>query len=97
MPDVSDTAKHLIISGRVQGVYYRYSMQQQATALGVTGWCRNLQTGEVEATVVGSTDQVVQMIDWCHQGPPNAQVTDVAITDVAVPTAEASNGFEIRG
>ncbi len=68
---------HLIISGRVQGVYFRYSTEQEATRLGLTGWVRNLRSGEVEAVFEGSEKEVEEMVRWCHHGPPGAVVREV--------------------
>jgi acylphosphatase len=77
MPDVR---AHLLIDGRVQGVYYRESARQAATALGVTGWARNLPDGRVEAMAEGPREAVERLIAWCHQGPPAAHVTGVDVT-----------------
>ncbi len=76
-------AKHLIISGRVQGVGFRYSMSEAAERLGVTGWVRNRRDGTVEAVVDGATDAVDAMLAWAHRGPRGASVTDVQVTEAA--------------
>jgi acylphosphatase len=65
---------HLIITGRVQGVGYRESMRMVAQALDITGWVRNLSDGSVEALVQGDNEAVEQIIGWCHNGPPGANV-----------------------
>jgi acylphosphatase len=65
---------HLIITGRVQGVGYRDSMRMVAQALDITGWVRNLADGSVEALVQGNPEAVEQIIGWCHNGPPGANV-----------------------
>ncbi len=65
---------HLIITGRVQGVGYRDSMRMVAQALDITGWVRNLEDGSVEALVQGDPGAVEQIIGWCHNGPPGANV-----------------------
>ena len=61
---------HVIISGRVQGVWFRSSTKQKAEQLGVTGWVRNTHNGCVEAIFEGEDDEVDALIEWCHHGPP---------------------------
>ena len=68
---------HLRISGRVQGVYYRASMLQEAQQLGVSGWVRNRPDGSVEAVAEGSKAKLDALIAWCHQGPDGARVSGV--------------------
>ncbi|MBW2092437.1 MAG: acylphosphatase [Deltaproteobacteria bacterium] len=70
---------HLIISGRVQGVYFRYSTELEANRLGLTGWVRNRRSGDVEAVFEGDEKQVEEMIAWCHHGPPGAIVRQVQV------------------
>jgi acylphosphatase len=65
---------HLSITGRVQGVGFRESMRLIAQALNVTGWVRNRADGSVEATVQGDAGAVEQLVNWCHNGPPGANV-----------------------
>ena len=67
-----------LITGRVQGVWYRQSTLEQARALGLAGWVRNTPAGEVEALFEGEADAVEAMVQWCHSGPPMAKVGDVA-------------------
>ena len=74
--------RHLVIHGRVQGVYFRESMRQRARRLGVTGWVRNRSDGTVEAMVQADTDAVASIIEWAWSGPSAASVTDVRIEDV---------------
>jgi acylphosphatase len=71
--------RHLIISGRVQGVWFRGSMAQEAQRLGVTGWVRNRADGSVEAMVAGTAEQVAAIMHWARRGPPNATVEHVAV------------------
>ena len=71
--------KRLSIHGRVQGVYFRDSMRQQARQLGITGWVRNRTDGTVEAMVSGEPEAVAKIIEWARHGPPTAKVTDVQI------------------
>jgi len=68
---------HLRISGRVQGVYYRASMLQEAQQSGLIGWVRNCSDGSVEAVAEGSKAKLDALIAWCHQGPEGARVTNV--------------------
>ena len=68
---------HLNISGRVQGVYYRASMVQEAQRLGLTGWVMNRPDGSVEAVAEGWQAKIEELIAWCRQGPPGAQVSAV--------------------
>ena len=70
---------HLTISGRVQGVFYRASCQEVASRYGLTGWVRNLSTGQVEILVQGEKDKIEKLINWCKKGPPGAKVNDVEI------------------
>jgi acylphosphatase len=73
-------AKHLTISGRVQGVGYRASMIDEARRLGVTGWVRNRRDGTVEAVVDGDAAAIDAIVAWARRGPAGAHVTEVAIT-----------------
>ncbi len=71
---------HAIISGRVQGVFFRMETKRAADDMGVFGWVRNLKDRTVEAVFEGEKDRVDAVLDWCRQGPPHANVTDVKIT-----------------
>lgn len=77
------TRKHLIIEGRVQGVFYRDSARRQARSLGLTGWVRNRSDGAVEAVVEGPGDHVGLFVDWCRRGPSAARVDRVQETEKA--------------
>lgn len=70
---------HILISGRVQGVFFRSTMKEVADELGLKGWVRNLPDGRVEAVVEGPRDKVEELIRWCHRGPPLARVKEVAV------------------
>jgi acylphosphatase len=67
------------VSGRVQGVGFRYFVLQAAQALGVNGFVRNLPDGRVEAVFEGAEPLVQELVDWCHQGPPAAEVEQMAV------------------
>ncbi|HEX8962388.1 MAG TPA: acylphosphatase [Rhodocyclaceae bacterium] len=71
--------RHLIVTGYVQGIGYRYSMVMAARRLGVTGWVRNRRDGSVEAMVAGDAESVAAMIDWARHGPSGAEVEHVAV------------------
>ena len=86
------THAHAFISGKVQGVGYRYSTMNEAKRLGLNGWVRNLPDSRVEAIFEGESEVVEEMIRWCHQGPIAAVVKDVL---VEYSEAEGLQGFEI--
>ncbi len=71
--------RHLQISGRVQGVGFRYHMCRVANELGITGWVRDRRAGNVEAMVSGTPDAVEKIIDWARRGPGHAVVTAVEV------------------
>ena len=70
---------HLLISGRVQGVSFRYYAQDIAQSLGVKGWIRNCWDGKVEIVVEGEEEKVKKLISWCYEGPGSAIVEKVDI------------------
>lgn len=76
-------AKHLLITGLVQGVGYRASFARQAVDLGLRGWVRNLGDGSVEAEIAGDNAAIEAIINWSHQGPPAARVDNVTVEDTA--------------
>ncbi len=85
---------HLIISGRVQGVFYRASCQDVAVKYGLNGWVKNLPDGKVEVLVQGEKDKIEKLIEWCKKGPPNADVSGVEVQWEEV--TEVFNGFGIK-
>lgn len=86
---------HIFISGRVQGVSFRWFTQRKAVELGLTGWVRNLWDGRVEAVFEGEEEAVRQGVTWCHAGEPPARVNHVEVT-YHPPTAEF-HSFRIIG
>lgn len=70
----------VLIKGKVQGVFFRAFTREQAEALGLAGWVRNLPLRRVEAVFQGPRDQVERAIAWCRQGPPSAAVSEVAVS-----------------
>jgi acylphosphatase len=76
-------AKHLHITGRVQGVNYRESMRYEAERLGITGWVRNRRDGSVEAVVDGEPESVEAIIAWAREGPRSARVTAIHVSEHA--------------
>ena len=81
-----------VVSGRVQGVWFRESCRRRAADLGVAGTVRNRPDGRVEIEVEGARDRVDALLRWAHDGPPRAVVTGVEIEDL-VPTGES--GFAV--
>jgi acylphosphatase len=92
---MSDTIKtqHLVMHGRVQGVWFRDSMRREAEHLGVSGWVRNRSDGAVEAMVQGMPAAVDELVRWAHRGPQLAEVERVEVE----PGGGSYAGFEVRG
>ena len=85
---------HVIVHGKVQGVFFRYETKQAAIARGVSGWVRNLPDGTVEGVFEGPEESVKSLLAWCRQGPPESRVDKV---DTDWLTAEGEfDGFRIR-
>jgi acylphosphatase len=85
---------HLIIRGRVQGVWFRGTTCQEARRLGLGGWVRNRRDGSVEAVFEGPRSEVQKIVVWCHRGPRMAQVDSVDLK-WEEPTGELA-GFSVR-
>ncbi len=68
---------HLVVRGRVQGVYFRASAQREARQLGLTGWVKDRSDGSVEMVVEGEEDQVKDLLSWAQHGPTTARVDRV--------------------
>ncbi|RBP28597.1 acylphosphatase [Marinobacter pelagius] len=71
----------MLISGKVQGVYYRASTEKEANRLGLSGYARNLPDGRVEVIAEGSPEELQQLHQWCQEGPPAAKVTDIEVEE----------------
>lgn len=70
---------HVLITGMVQGVFFRAYTRDEARARGLTGWVRNLPDGRVEAVFEGDRQILDGMLTWCHKGPPYAYVKEVQV------------------
>ncbi len=85
---------HVLISGAVQGVFFRDSTRERAEQLRLAGWVTNLPDGRVEAVFEGPSEQVREMVQWCEEGPQRADVDSV---DVDFEEAHGDLGnFEVR-
>jgi acylphosphatase len=84
---------HVVVRGRVQGVYFRASTDERARSLAVAGWVRNLPDGAVEAVFEGEDERVESLVAWCGRGPSGSRVDDVAVKWEA-PRGE--QGFLVR-
>ena len=73
--------KHLLISGKVQGVGFRHWLSMRAIEKNIFGWVRNISTGEVEALLIGNDEDVHKLIKQCKQGPFSSKVIQVKIRD----------------
>ena len=85
--------RHLAITGRVQNVFYRDWLVEQALSLGITGWVRNRADGSVEAMVAGSSEMIAAIVAKARQGSPASRVADVTVEEA--PT-QIFDGFEKR-
>ncbi|MET0421794.1 MAG: acylphosphatase [Acidimicrobiia bacterium] len=83
----------VFVRGRVQGVWFRESCREQAVALGLGGWVRNLSDARVEAVFEGPEAAVERLVAWCHEGPSSARVDGVEVQR-ETPTGEP--GFHVR-
>lgn len=94
MPPDELVRRRVIISGRVQGVFFRDTTRRRARELGLHGWVGNRADGRVEAVFQGPRAAVDAIVEWCHHGPPHARVTAVEV--VAEEPAEPLTGFSVR-
>jgi acylphosphatase len=82
-----------VISGRVQGVFFRDTMRQRAEAAGVAGWVRNTLDGTVEAVFEGQPEAVDEMVEFSRRGPSRAEIAGVEVVD---EDPEGLSGFDVR-
>jgi len=85
--------KRLLVSGRVQGVFFRDTCRRVAAEAGVAGWATNLADGRVEVVVEGDPGAVDAVIKWCHEGTAYSRVESVEVAD---EPPEGASGFSIR-
>ena len=85
---------HVIISGRVQGVWFRASVKNKAEQLGINGWVRNTDNGNVEAIFEGNEKNIEEMLKWCSHGPSLAKVDNVEVTKQ--PASNEFDQFSVR-
>lgn len=87
-------AKRFLVTGRVQGVYYRASTRQQAVRLGIVGHAKNLPDGRVEVLALGAPAALEILEQWLWQGPPAAEVSEVVGEEIEVSlVADRVSGF----
>ena len=86
-------ARRVVVTGQVQGVFFRDGARREARRHGVTGWVRNRPDGAVEAVFEGEPDAVAALVLWCREGPRHAQVEDLRV-EVAEPAG--ADGFAVR-
>ncbi len=85
--------RRVLVTGRVQGVFFRDTCRREAVAAGVCGWVRNLPDGRVEAVFEGASRAVERLVAWTHDGPCRARVGSVEVTD---EPAQGLATFEVR-
>lgn len=90
------TQKHLLISGRVQGVGFRYFTRENARELGINGWVKNLRNGDVEVVLDGPADKVEKMLERLKTGPRSAKVEQIREVEESDKTGKSFNGFSVR-
>lgn len=85
--------RRFIVTGRVQGVYFRASTRERALQLGLLGYARNLNDGSVEVVASGNAADVEVLERWLWQGPPTAKVAEVRRLDISLAEASSWSGF----
>lgn len=87
---------YVLVTGRVQGVGYRWFARSHATALQLRGWARNRRDGAVELELVGPRERIERLLEELRAGPPASEVSDVAVHWLPAPATGGPDGFEIR-
>ena len=87
------TRRRVVVSGRVQGVFFRDTARRRAEAAGLAGWVSNRPDGAVEAVFEGDEDAVDQLVDFCRRGPSRAEVASVEVVE---EDPEGLTGFQVR-
>lgn len=95
-PDLASEVIHLMVSGRVQGVGFRYATQATGQRLSLKGWVRNTEDGRVEIFAEGSSANLESFLEWCHQGPRLAKVSDVVVLRREEIPSPSHESFKIR-
>ncbi len=90
---MSKICVYCVVSGRVQGVYYRSSTEKVAQKIGITGWVRNMPNGDVEVTACGDEEQIQELVGWMRQGPSLAKVDSLVQESIEL---EEFPNFEVR-
>jgi acylphosphatase len=85
--------RHVVVHGRVQGVFFRDTTRRQASSRGVAGWVANRPDGAVEAVFEGDPDAVAALVEFCSEGPRGADVDEVEVSE---EEPERLSGFEVR-
>jgi acylphosphatase len=93
LPAEDDVRAHVVVKGRVQGVFFRSDTRDRARSLGVGGWVANKPDGTVEAVFEGPREQVEALLRWCRRGPAGAYVEDV---QVIWEEPRGERGFVVR-
>jgi acylphosphatase len=92
MTTMAPIRRRIVVSGRVQGVFFRDTARERARAHGVAGWAHNRDDGTLEAVFEGDPDAVERLLRFCETGPPRASVTSV---DVSEEAPEGLTGFDV--
>ena len=87
-------AARYLVAGKVQGVWFRAGTREQAVALGLRGYARNLPDGRVEVLAVGEADAIARLHQWLHRGTPMAKVASVVQVETDIDESAVREGFD---